>query len=220
MVTVDVVVFSLHQEKLYVLLIRRGKEPYRDCWALPGGFVEMNECLSDAARRELREETGLYDLYIEQLYSFGQPDRDPRGRNITIAYYALIAPNDNQSPRHGDDAAAVSWFPLRDLPALAFDHEKIISTALERLQGKLHYTTAAFSLLPREFTLSQVQQVYEAVWQKTLDRRNFRKWILTLHVLDETGNVRADGPHRPAKLYQFDRTKVHASRLELLGPQE
>ncbi len=202
MVTVDVVVFAMRDGELEVLLVRRGRQPYAGQWALPGGFVDEDEALEAAARRELTEETALEDVFAEQLYSFGNPGRDPRGRTISVAYYALMSGDQAKTVRAGDDAAEAQWFAVNDLPELAFDHDQIVSCARERLAGKIQYTTVAFHLLPAEFTLTQIQRVYEMIWDRELDRRNFRKWITNLDVLEETGRQHSSG-RRPAKLYRL-----------------
>ena len=207
-VTTDIVIFTVQDAKLEVLLIRRGLEPFKGQWALPGGFLDMDENLNQCARRELKEETGIQNVYLEQLYTFGDVGRDPRERVISIAYYALM-PTSGQTIVAGDDAAEVQWFKIDNLPRLAFDHQKIIAMAQERLAAKMEYSTIGLQLMPSEFTLTQLQQVYEATTDNPRDKRNFRKWILSLDMLDETGGMKSDGPHRPAKLYSVrDRTKI------------
>ncbi len=199
-VTVDLVLFTVREDRLQVLLIERGAPPFLGQWALPGGFVREKETLDEAARRELEEETGIRDVYLEQLYTFGDPGRDPRGRTVTVAYYALI----RQSPvRAATDAADVAWFPAARPPRLAFDHAQILRTALRRLRAKLEYTTAGFQLLPRKFTLTDLQRLYETILEKRLDKRNFRKKVLSLGLLQEHGEMRKEGAHRPARLYSF-----------------
>ena len=200
-VTTDIVVFTIRHDALKVLLIRRAEDPYLGSWALPGGFVEIAEGLDAAAARELAEETGVSGVFLEQLYTFGRPDRDPRERVITVAYYALI-PSDRIQIRAASDAEAVGWFTLEEAPPLAFDHEEIIDMALERLRAKLDYSTIAFQFMPQEFTLTELQSVYELILGEPIDKRNFRKRILALAAVEETGGERRDGPHRPAKLYR------------------
>ncbi|HXR66800.1 MAG TPA: NUDIX domain-containing protein [Ktedonobacteraceae bacterium] len=202
-VTVDVVMMSLRQGDLQVLLIKRRSWPFEGMWAIPGGFVNMDESLETAAKRELREETGVEDVYLEQLYTFGDPGRDPRTRVITVVYFALLD-SERLQVRAADDAVDVSWFPVYELPALAFDHAKILQYALERLRGKLEYTTIAFSLLSEQFTLRELQRVYEIILHRRLDKRNFRKKVLSTGILDDTGAKKMEGTHRPARLYSFN----------------
>lgn len=201
-VTVDLVIFALREGELQVLLIQRGVPPFEGRWALPGGFVTRGESLEDAARRELVEETGVRDVYLEQLYTFGDPGRDPRGRVITVAYYALVT-GEAAAPIAGTDAGAARWIQARNHPPLAFDHERILEYALERLANKLEYTTVGFQLLPKKFTLSQLQHVYEAVLGRTLDKRNFRRKIALLGVLKPLEEWTQEGPSRPAQLFKF-----------------
>lgn len=201
-VTVDLVIFALREGELQVLLIQRGVAPFEGRWALPGGFVTRGESLEDAARRELVEETGVRDVYLEQLYTFGDSGRDPRGRVITVAYYALMT-GETATPVAGTDAGAARWAPARSHPPLAFDHERILEYALERLANKLEYTTVGFQLLPKKFTLSQLQRVYEAVLGRTLDKRNFRRKIALLDVLTPLDEWAQEGPSRPAQLFKF-----------------
>ena len=165
--TVDVVVFTLRDDQLKLLLIRRGGKPYRGKWALPGGFVRMDEDLEAAARRELEEETGVAGVYLEQLYTFGKPKRDPRERVITVAYYALI-PSHQVQLRAATDAEAVGWFGMEECPPLAFDHDEIVAVAHQRLVAKLDYSTIAFQFLPKTFTLSELQRVYQKPFFKRI----------------------------------------------------
>jgi 8-oxo-dGTP diphosphatase len=199
-VTVDLVIFTVRGDALQVLLVRRGIPPFRGHWALPGGFVLERETLEDAARRELREETGLRDVYLEQLYTFGDPDRDPRGRTVTVAYYAL-AP---EAPvRASTDAAEAAWFPASKPPSLAFDHAEILKTGLRRLRAKVGYSTVGFELLPSAFTLTELQKLYETILERPLDKRNFRRKMLSLGFLEPRRERRAREAHRPARLYSF-----------------
>jgi 8-oxo-dGTP diphosphatase len=199
--TVDIVIFTIEQGALKVLLVKRGIEPFAGQYAIPGGFVLENESLDQAAMRELREETGVTEVYLEQLYSFGDPKRDPRGRVVTIAYYALISAEHSQL-RAGSDAAAAAWFAVDAVPDLAFDHAKILTYALERLRNKLEYTTVGFQLLPEKFSLSELQEVYEVILGKKLDKRNFRRKLALLKILKPTSEYRRDG-RKPARLYRF-----------------
>ena len=205
-VTVDCVVFGLDDADLKVLLIARDREPFAGRWALPGGFVDPDETLEQAALRELAEETGVSKLYLEQLYSFGDPGRDPRDRVITVAYYALVRRLDH-APRAASDARAVGWFPASRCPPLAFDHREIVAMARQRLQAKVRYQPVGFELLPRKFTLSQIQRVYEAVLERPLDKRNFRKKLLGTGVVRELAELQREVAHRAARLYQFDEKK-------------
>jgi len=210
-VTVDCVVFGLDEQDLKVLLVRRGLPPFEGRWALPGGFVLMEETLDDAARRELREETGLKDVYLEQLYTFGDVRRDPRGRVVSVAYYALVNLADH-SVQAATDASDAAWFAASDLPRLAFDHDRILDAASQRLKGKVRYQPIGFELLPEKFTLSQLQRLYETVLERPLDKRNFRKKILSMGVLVETDEVQQDVAHRAARLYRFDEEKYRRLR--------
>lgn len=200
-VTTDVVVFTISDHKLKLLLIKRGQDPYGGFWAIPGGFLELNEGLEECARRELREETGLADLYLEQLYSFGHPQRDPRERVVSVAYYALV-PAYSSALHPADDAVSAAWFSIEQLPTLAFDHTEIVAMAHKRLITKLDYSSIAFQLLPDTFTLSEAQLVYEIICNIKLDKRNFRKQITKTGLLEETGEQRCAGKHRPARLYR------------------
>ena len=200
-VTVDIVVFSLRDDRLQLLLIQRAIEPFRGRWALPGGFIRMDEDLEQSARRELQEETGIHDIFLEQLYTFGTPDRDPRERVISVAWYALIS-SSQLALNPTTDASDARWFAMDELPDLAFDHNRIVQMAHRRLVDKSDYSTLAFQFLPKEFTLQELQQVYETLQMKSLDRRNFRKWILSLDLIEETGKMRRAGAHRPAKTYR------------------
>jgi len=200
-VAVDIVIFTIYEKKLRVLLVKRGIPPFAGQFAIPGGFVLASESLDEAALRELKEETGVADVYLEQLYSFGDPDRDPRGRIISVAYFALIAA-DHSRVAAGSDAVDAQWWAVRDLPALAFDHRKIFDYALERLRNKLEYTTVGFQLLPKRFSLGELQEVYEAVLDKKLDKRNFRRKLELLKILRPTREYRYGG-RRPARLYEF-----------------
>lgn len=201
-VTVDVVILTMRRRRLEALLIRRKHWPFEGLWAIPGGFVNPDESLEAAARRELAEETGVNDVYLEQLYTFGDPGRDPRTRVITVVYYALISA-ETLRVAAGDDAAEAAWFPVYHPPELAFDHARILTYTMERLRGKLEYTTIGFQLLPPEFTLSELQEVYEAILDRPLDKRNFRKKVLSTGILELTEHARKTGQHRPAALYRF-----------------
>jgi|SRR3989338_4571685 len=200
-VTVDIVIFTIRDNELKVLLVKRDIEPYKNKWAIPGGFVKMNESLEQAAKRELEEETSVRDVYLEQLYSFGNPKRDPRGRVITVSYMALVNA-DELEIKASTDVSEVQWFPAKKLPSLAFDHAHIFQYALKRLRWKFEYTTVAFSLLPKKFTIGQIQQLYELVFDKKFDKRNFAKKVLSLNILKEEG-INRDVSHRPPMLYSL-----------------
>jgi 8-oxo-dGTP diphosphatase len=203
-VTVDIVVFTVHEQTLQVLLIERGIDPFKGRYALPGGFVRAEETLEQAAFRELLEETGTKDVYLEQLYTFGDPHRDPRGRVVTVAYYALV-PNDKSPLLAGTDAAAAGWYPVSALPPLAFDHKKIVEYAVDRLRNKLEYTNVGFQLLPAKFTLSALQALHEAILGKSLDKRNFRRKVLGLGLVKPSKEMQATG-RKPAQLFSFRHT--------------
>lgn len=201
-VTVDVVIFTLLERELNVLLVKRRRWPYEGSWAIPGGFVQMDESLELAARRELEEETGVRDVYLEQLYTFGEPHRDPRLRVISIAYIALIR-NERQTLRASEESVDVRWFPVQRLPGqLAFDHEHILATALDRLRSKLEYTTLAFQLLPEVFSILELKHIYEQILGEELDKGNFYRKIKDARVLEDTG-LRREGRGRPTALYRF-----------------
>ena len=204
--TVDCVVFGFDEGDLKLLLIQRDLEPFAGTWALPGGFVRVEESLEEAALRELREETGVAKVYLEQLYTFGRPDRDPRERVVTVAYYGLVKLSDHRV-KAATDARNAAWFEISDLPAVAFDHETIIDAALQRLKGKVCYEPIGFELLPPKFTLTQLQHLYETILETPLDKRNFRKKILSMDLLIETDEIEQDVAHRAARLYRFDEAK-------------
>lgn len=202
--TVDAVVFGLDEGKLKALLIRRGVPPFAGRWALPGGFVRVGESPDAAVLRELEEETGLRRVFLEQLATFGDPGRDPREHTVTIAYYALVNLAEHP-PAAASDAAGAAWHPASSPPRLAFDHGRILAAALERLRGKLRYQPVGFELLPKRFPLRDLQHLYETVLEQPLDKRNFRKKILSMGILRETDEVEEDVRHRAARLYSFDR---------------
>lgn len=201
-VTVDIVIFTVKDNDLKVLLVKRDIEPFQGMWALPGGFVKMEEYLDEAAKRELVEETGIKDIYLEQLYTFGEPKRDPRTRVITVSYFALVS-SENLKLKASTDVSDVQWFSVYQLPKLAFDHKDIIQYGLKRLRWKLEYTTIGFKLLPSNFTLTHLQSLYEIIFNKQFDKRNFRKKILSLGLIEETKEITKNVSHRPARLYSF-----------------
>lgn len=200
-VTVDLLIFAIDKSSLKLLLIKRRDHPYKDMWAIPGGFVKMVESLEAAAKRELKEETGITDVYLEQLKTFGAPKRDPRTRVITVAYLALL-PSPDISFKAGSDAKEAAWHSVDKMPELAFDHADIIAVALERLRGKVKYSNIVFSLMPVEFPLSLLQKTYETVLGHKLDKRNFRKRMLSLGILEST-NKTDTGAHRPGQIFRF-----------------
>src|SRR6185503_2402927 len=204
--TVDCVVFGFDEGELKVLLIQRGLEPFKGRWALPGGFVRVEETLDDAARRELAEEAGLKDVFLEQLYTFGAVNRDPRERVVSVAYYALVKMSAHAT-KAATDAADARWFPVASVPKLAFDHAEILRVALTRLKGKVRYQPIGFELLPAKFTLAQLQHLYEAVLETKLDKRNFRKKVLSFGLLIPLKETQMTGRHRPAQLFRFDAEK-------------
>lgn len=207
--TVDAVVFGVDEEGLKLLLIERRDDPFKDCWALPGGFVDvdLDNTAEDAVARELREETALSNLYLEQLYTFSKRGRDPRERVVSVAYYGLVRPKDLK-PTAGDDAKEVEWFRVDKLPKLAFDHKDIVKVGLDRLRGKVRYQPVGFELLPKEFTLGDLQHLYESILQRKLDRRNFRKKIQDTGVLKEL-DFEVGTRGRPARLYKFDQEQYN-----------
>jgi 8-oxo-dGTP diphosphatase len=216
--TVDVVIFTLREAELQVLLIRRAAAPFQGQWAFPGGFVDdMSESLEQAALRELQEETGIRDAYIEQLYTYGDPERDTRGRVVTVAYFALIAADTFFRDPGGDDAAEASWFPLSKLPDLAFDHDDILEYALRRLRYKLEYSAVGFELLPEEFTLSELQKTYEMILGEKLDKRNFRRRMLQSGIIEETTHMKT-GDGRPARLHRYRDDAVAEVQARRLFP--
>ena len=216
-VTVDVVIFALVGENLQVLLVKRQELPFKGMWAVPGSFVQMTESLEDAAARALRDETGVQDVYMEQLFTFGDPDRDPRTRVITVAYFALVPYTDVLLEEVGD-TAVTAWHSVFSLPPLAFDHANILEYALQRLRYKLEYTSVGFQLLPDEFTLTELQKAYEIILEEQLDKRNFRRKILSAEILEETGNKKQDGEGRPAKLYRYRDDAVAEVKTRRLFP--
>lgn len=199
---VDVVIMTADARELLGLLIKVKDGPCAGQWAFPGGLVGLGEALDAAAQRELEMQTGLSDVYLEQLRTFGDPGRDPRARVVSTAYFALV--RGKETVRTGGKYADVAWFPMRQLPPLSYDHNDIAQHAVERLRAKVEYTNIVYSLLPAEFTLSELQDVYEIILGRALDRRNFRKKILATGLLEPLSKQRR-GAHRPATLYAFAR---------------
>lgn len=214
-VTTDAVVFGFDGDKLNVLLIERGGEPYKGCWALPGGFIkEDDESAESSVYRELHEETNVEGLYLEELKTFSSKCRDPRERVITIAFFALVV-KDNYIIKGGDDAAKAQWFEIDKLPSLAFDHKEIVTEALERLKTRIHFEPIGFHLLAKEFTMPQLQNIYIAILNpsrddpRIMDRRNFSKKMLKLGYIKETGEKVTGNPYRSPKLYTFDEERYN-----------
>ena len=205
--TVDCVIFGLDEShKLKVLLIQRAHAPFKGQWVLPGGFVDMEEGLEAAALRELEEETGVKGVFIEQLYTFGDPGRDPRGRVVSVAYFALV--NLEEHPvEASSDARRVKWFETDNQPQLAFDHKNILQVAIARLRAKVRYQPIGFELLPEKFTIPQLKILYDAIYQKELDRRNFRKKILSMNILEKLDEKDKTSSRKGAFLYRFDKAK-------------
>jgi len=209
--TVDLVVFAFDDTAdegpdLKVMLIQRGLPPFKGKWALPGGFLQLKEDIADAARRELEEETGLKNIHLEQLATYGEPKRDPREHVVTVAHLALVNIH-GHDVRATTDAANAAWFSIHDTPKLAFDHPQILADALARLRNKVRYVPLGFELLPPKFPLRSLQSLYETVLGHEVDKRNFRKKILQMDLLVETNQIEKDVAHRAAKLYKFDKKK-------------
>ena len=205
-VTTDCVIFGYDGKELKVLLIERGIEPFKGCWAFPGGFLNMDEDALAGARRELKEETGLEDAFIEQFHTFSEPGRDPRGRVITIAHYALVK---IQEVEGGDDAAQARWFSIGEVPPLAFDHDRILRMAMSRLKERIHFEPVGFELLPEVFTMPQLQNLYEAILEVHFDRRNFASKMLKLGILEDTGDRPAGASSRIPVSYRFNKEKYN-----------
>jgi 8-oxo-dGTP diphosphatase len=208
-IAVDAIVFGYSkQDGVSILLIQRKYEPYKNGWAIPGGFVLANESLETAVKRELLEETGIKVNYLEQLYTFGEPNRDPRQRVIAVAYFGMVKTGLYQELKASTDAANAQWFNIKQLPTLAFDHKQILQVALERLKAKIRYQPIGFELLDKTFPFSDLEKLYAALLDKELNRRNFSKKILSFDFLEETGELsKPDGKGRPSKMYQFNQKR-------------
>lgn len=208
-VAVDAIVFGYSKaDGVSVLLIQRKYEPFKGSWAIPGGFVLENESLEEAVRRELEEETGIKVNYLEQLYTFGEPLRDPRQRIIAVAYFGLVKASQYQELKASTDAENAKWFSIKKLPALAFDHKQILSVAIERLRAKIRYQPIGFELLDKKFPFSDLEKLYTALLDREINRRNFSKKILSFDFLEETGEIqKTEGKGRPSKMYQFNQKR-------------
>lgn len=206
-ITVDLVMFTVNDDTLKVMLVKRADAPFSGQWSLPGGFLLSGESLEAAAHRVLKEKTGLSEVYLEQLYTFGAPDRDPRTRVITVAYFALI-PWAHLNQPESKKVADLKWSAVGQIPKLAFDHRDILHSALQRLRAKVSYSNIVYGLMPERFRLSELQRIYEIILDEQLDKRNFRKRMLTSGLLQETGKKHLHGAHRPAMLYQFKKMEI------------
>ncbi len=206
-ITVDLAVFTVNNNKLKVMLAKRAEDPFRDHWSIPGGFLLLGESLDAAACRVLDEKTGVKNVYMEQLYTFGAPDRDPRARVITVAYFALI-PWENLNQPESKKITDLTWASVDQLPKLAFDHKEILKYAVNRLRAKASYSNIVYGLMPEQFRLSELQTIDEIIVNDKLDKRNFRKRMLATGLLQETGEKDITGAHRPAMLYQFKKMEI------------
>ena len=207
-VTVDAIIFTVNEGKLKVLLVKRGNEPYAGVWSIPGGFITKGESLEEAALRVMKDKTGVDKVYLEQLYTFGSPERDPRSRVITVSYFALIPWKHLKHPK-SEKITDLAWFSIEELPKeLAFDHGEILKYAVNRLIAKVGYSNVVYGLLPEAFRLSDLQKMYEIIMNRSLDKRNFRKRMLATDLLEPTGKKDIEGAHRPAMLYKFKKREV------------
>ena len=210
---VDLVVFGYHENALSVLLLNRKEEPFKDSWTLPGAFLQMEERFEDACQRVLSTKLGMDKLYLEQLYSFDEPGRDPRGRVVAVAYYALINPA-KFAVAAGSMANDVQWFPIRKVPVLGFDHKQMYAMALQRLRSKILYFPVGFQLLDEEFTMPELHQLYECILDTEIDRRNFTKKIIDTAYVINTGKKREGGRNRHPDLYRFNK-KLKQNNFQL-----
>ncbi|ARV09511.1 NUDIX hydrolase [Winogradskyella sp. PC-19] len=211
--TVDAVVFGYESEGVSVLLIKRKYEPFKGKWAIPGGFVLKDESLEEAVERELKEETGIEINYLEQLYTFGNPNRDPRSRVVSVAYFGLIKPSAFKILA-STDAEEVRWFKINELPLLSFDHDEILKLAIARLRGKITYEPIGFELLDTKFPFSDLEKLYTTLLDRAIDRRNFRKKMLSLNILDELDEKASKGSGRPANLFRFNNKRYFKLKKE------
>ncbi len=209
--TVDAVVFGYAKnDGVSLLLVQRAYEPFKNEWALPGGFVLAEEKLETAVERELKEETGIHVNYLEQLYTFGDPNRDPRQHVVSVAYFGLVKSSAYLQLKASTDASDARWFPIKKLPSLAFDHKKIVQLAIERLKMKVRYQPIGFELLDKKFPFSDLEKLYAALLDKKLNRRNFSKKILSYGFLEETGELaKSEGRGRPSMIYRFNQKRYN-----------
>lgn len=206
-VAVDTLIFTIKENQLHVLLVQINQGPYNNQWALPGGLVKIDETLDQAAKRILEQRGGIEGIYLEQLYSFGDIDRDVRGRSISVAYFSLVH-SDVFHPTATEYYADSGWKPIDALPPMAFDHKKIIEYGVARLRNKIEYSNIAYGLLPKEFTLTDLQKVYEAILGESLDKRNFRKRVLMISLVEPTRKTKVGMKNRPAQLYRFKKRQL------------
>ena len=210
---VDAVVFGYDEGNISVLLVKRKYKPFQGSWALPGGFVLEDENLEQTVERELTEETGVKINYLEQLYTFGELGRDPRGRIVSVTYFGLVKPNTFKLSA-STDANEAEWFDIHKLPKLAFDHKRILNVAIERLRGKITYEPIGFELLDKKFPFSDLEKLYTTLLGREIDRRNFKKKINNLQVLDELDEKVSQGPGRPAGLFKFNKQRYFQLKKE------
>ena len=206
-IAVDAIVFGYQKDQgVSILLIKRKYAPFKGKWAIPGGFVEDKESLESAVERELKEETGVKIDYLEQLYTFGKPNRDPRNRTIAIAYFGIVNAGKFQKLQASTDAEDAEWFNIKNLPALAFDHRQILTVAIERLRSKITYEPIGFELLDRKFAFSELEDLYSTLLDRPIDRRNFKKKVIKLDILEELDEkAPRSGAGRPGNLFQFNK---------------
>ena len=216
-IAVDAIVFGYNKEVgVSVLLIKRKYEPFKAEWAIPGGFIKHDESLEDAVERELMEETGVKINYLEQLYTFGKPSRDPRRRIVSVSYFGLVKSAQFEVLEATTDAEEASWFYIKSLPKLAFDHQEIINVAIERLRSKITYQPIGFELLDKKFPFSDLEHLYSSLLDRPIDRRNFKKKVMKLGILDELDEkVKSSSAGRPGNLFQFN--KATYNKLEKDG---
>ena len=215
-ITVDTVILTIKNDALNVLLVKRNNEPFKDKWAIPGGYVRMSENLDEAAVRVLKEKTNVENIYLEQLYTFGDPLRHPVSRVITCAYFALIRSEDVDVVTTDD----LAWHKVSELPPLAFDHKEIIEYALKRTRERLEMCPVAYQLLNEKFTLTEMQKAYEMIMEKKLDKRNFRKKVITTEGLRELNEFSKSSSKRPARLYTFDNIKLNSKRAHFIKKEK